>query len=78
MRATFFYDYGLIGNDNFNEIKRSSYGVSLDWNSPLGPIQFIFPKAISPLKGDRFIKVSVISIPLRANSKISIALARLA
>jgi outer membrane protein insertion porin family len=52
MRLTFFYDYGFLGNDNFNELSRSSVGASIDWNSPLGPIQLIFPKAISPKDGD--------------------------
>jgi outer membrane protein insertion porin family len=52
MRMTFFYDYGMIGNDSLSEEARSSYGASLDWQSPLGPIQFIFPTALSPEEGD--------------------------
>jgi outer membrane protein insertion porin family len=52
MRATFFYDYGFIGNESFSEKSRCSYGLSIDWRSPLGPLQFIFPRAITPFPGD--------------------------
>jgi len=38
MRLTFFYDYGMIGEENFDEIKRGGYGVSLEWYSPIGHI----------------------------------------
>jgi outer membrane protein insertion porin family len=52
LRFTTFYDYGMLGEDNFTDIKRSSYGFSFDWVSPLGPLQFIFPQALDDKEGD--------------------------
>ncbi len=46
MRLTFFLDYGMIGVDSFDEIKRASYGTSIEWYSPIGPVNLIFGKAI--------------------------------
>ena len=48
MRWSLFYDYGMIGIDNFDEINKSGYGISIDWYSPVGPLQFIFSRAINP------------------------------
>ncbi len=53
MRLTFFYDYGMIGEDNFDEIVRSGAGSAIEWISPVGPIQFVFSKALNPEEGDR-------------------------
>jgi len=53
MRLTGFYDYGMIGEESFNEIKRSSAGVMLEWQSGFGPINLIFAKALNPGKHDR-------------------------
>lgn len=53
MRLAFFYDHGFIGEDTFNEIERNSYGVSLEWFSPMGPINLIWGWAINPDKLDR-------------------------
>ena len=53
MRLTGFYDYGMIGEESFNEIKRSSVGVMLEWQSGFGPINLIFAKALNPGKHDR-------------------------
>jgi outer membrane protein insertion porin family len=53
MRLAFFYDIGMIGEDNFNEIKRSGTGVVLEWQSPMGPINLIFAKALDDEPGDR-------------------------
>lgn len=52
MRGSMFFDYGMIGDDDFEE-KRASTGVSIEWISPLGPIQFIFAKALNDKSGDR-------------------------
>ena len=46
MRWALFYDYGMIGEDNFTDTKRSSTGAVLEWVSPLGPLQLIFAKAL--------------------------------
>jgi len=42
MRLAFFYDYGMIGEDSFNEITRSSTGVVVEWQSGFGPINLVF------------------------------------
>lgn len=46
MRWGVFYDYGMIGEDNFDDIQRSGAGAFISWNSPVGPIQFIFAEAL--------------------------------
>jgi outer membrane protein insertion porin family len=48
MRLAFFLDYGMIGEKRFDEIKRAGYGVSLEWYSPMGPINLIFGRAKNP------------------------------
>ncbi len=53
MRLAFFYDYGMIGDNSFTEIKRSSAGAVVEWQSPFGPINLVFAKAINPEDGDR-------------------------
>jgi outer membrane protein insertion porin family len=52
MRGALFFDYGMIGDKNFDE-KRASAGAALEWISPMGPIQFIFAKPIKKEDGDR-------------------------
>jgi outer membrane protein insertion porin family len=52
VRVTAFYDYGMLGEDSFSDFQRSSVGISFDWISPIGPIQFIFPKALGVKEGD--------------------------
>lgn len=53
MRLTGFYDYGMIGEEKFDEIKRSSVGVMLEWQSGFGPINLVFAKALDDKKNDR-------------------------
>ena len=52
MRATAFIDYGMIGEKSLSEIKRGGYGVSLEWFSPVGPLQLVFANPIGDKKGD--------------------------
>jgi len=52
MRWGLFYDHGLIGENSFTDIQRSGAGALISWFSPVGPLQFIFAKAISPEDGD--------------------------
>lgn len=52
MRATAFVDYGMIGEKSFSEIKRGGYGVSLEWFSPVGPLQLVFANPIGDQPGD--------------------------
>jgi outer membrane protein insertion porin family len=53
MRLAFFYDYGMIGEDSIDEIKKEGYGVALEWFSPMGPINLVFAKARNPEDLDR-------------------------
>ncbi len=52
MRWGLFYDYGMIGQDSFNDINRSGTGALVEWISPFGPMQFIFAQALDNEKGD--------------------------
>lgn len=52
MRWALFYDYGMIGENSFSEIKKAGTGALISWFSPVGPLQFIFSKAVSPEEGD--------------------------
>ncbi|UPT77228.1 outer membrane protein assembly factor BamA [Sulfurovum sp. XGS-02] len=53
MRLAFFYDYGMIGEDSFDEITRSSTGVVLEWQSGFGPINLVFAYPIDEKTGDQ-------------------------
>jgi outer membrane protein insertion porin family len=55
LRIFGFYDYGMTGDKNFDEIKRSSTGVGFEWaKSPLGvPLQLFYAKALDDKEGDR-------------------------
>jgi len=46
-----FIDYGAVGENNLN-ITRSSYGIELDWITPMGPISFIWAWPIKSEKED--------------------------
>ncbi|MFB1033237.1 MAG: outer membrane protein assembly factor BamA, partial [Aliarcobacter cryaerophilus] len=52
MRWGLFYDYGMIGQNSFSEIKRSGTGALLEWISPMGPLQLIFAKPVGDKPGD--------------------------
>jgi len=52
MRLAFFYDYGMIGEDSFSEITRSSVGAVIEWQSAFGPINLVFAKALDAEPGD--------------------------
>lgn len=53
MRLAFFYDYGMIGEDSFNETTRSSAGAVIEWQSAFGPINLVFAEALDDDIGDR-------------------------
>jgi len=46
-----FIDNGKIGDNNLN-ISRSSYGVSIDWITPIGPLDFTWAFPINNHEGD--------------------------
>ncbi|MBZ7934754.1 outer membrane protein assembly factor BamA [Campylobacter sp. W0065] len=52
LRGSIFFDYGMIGRKNLDEIKRMSTGVGLEWITPIGPLQLIFAKPLNKKKGD--------------------------
>ncbi|NPA55602.1 MAG: outer membrane protein assembly factor BamA [Epsilonproteobacteria bacterium] len=47
-----FVDYGAVGETSLN-IDRSSYGVSIDWITPMGPLNFTWAKPIKTKEGDK-------------------------
>ncbi len=53
MRWAVFYDYGMIGENSFSETKRSSTGALISWQSPVGPVQFIFAQPIDDEADDK-------------------------
>jgi len=53
MRLAFFYDHGMVGRSQLNEITKEGYGVALEWFSPMGPINLVFGKARNPDALDR-------------------------
>ena len=53
MRWGLFYDYGMIGDNTFNQLKRSGAGALVEWISPVGPLQFIFSKPIDAEETDK-------------------------
>lgn len=52
MRWGLFYDYGMIGKTEFNQIQRSSTGALFEWISPVGPLQLIFAQPLDDKDGD--------------------------
>ena len=53
MRLAFFFDYGMIGDDNFDEFKRAGTGAQIEWFSPMGPITLVFAYPLMKKEGDR-------------------------
>jgi len=53
MRWELFYDRGMVGEDTFNQIERSGAGLAISWMSPVGPLQFIFARALDAKPEDK-------------------------
>ena len=52
MRWAIFYDFGMIGENDLTEIKRSGVGALFEWISPVGPLQLIFANALDADEND--------------------------
>ncbi|EOH1976781.1 outer membrane protein assembly factor BamA [Campylobacter coli] len=52
LRGSVFFDYGMIGNKNLDEIQRMSTGLGIEWITPIGPLQLVFTKPLNDKKGD--------------------------
>lgn len=53
MRVALFYDFGMIGENKFNEVVRGGYGGALEWQSPMGPLNLVFATPENKHDGDR-------------------------
>ncbi len=53
MRFGLFVDWGWIGEESLDEFSRGGYGVSLEWFSPMGPLQLVYANAINPDGDDK-------------------------
>ncbi|WP_456451660.1 outer membrane protein assembly factor BamA [Hydrogenimonas sp.] len=53
MRLAFFFDYGMIGDESFDEFKRAGTGAQIEWFSPMGPITLVFAYPLMEEEGDR-------------------------
>jgi len=51
LRGALFFDYGMIG-ENGLDIKRAGTGLSVEWVSPMGPINLIFASPLLQKVGD--------------------------
>ena len=51
-RFSTFMDYGFVGRTSIDQISRGSYGISFDWYSAIGPLQFVFANPINKQYGD--------------------------
>lgn len=55
MRLVTFFDYGMIGDKDWNESKRYSAGVGIEWMTPVGPLSLYY---VEPLKEEKWDKTS--------------------
>ncbi len=51
LRGALFFDYGMIGESSLN-IKRAGTGLSVEWVSPMGPINLVFASPLLQKRGD--------------------------
>lgn len=52
LRGNVFFDYGMIGKSNLDEIQRMSTGIGVEWITPIGPLQLVFAQPLNDKKGD--------------------------
>jgi outer membrane protein insertion porin family len=53
MRLAFFLDYGMIGDDSFDDMTRAGTGAQIEWFSPMGPITLVFAYPLMEEDGDK-------------------------
>lgn len=51
MRFVTFFDWGTIGDDNFDEVTRYSVGAGIEWATPIGPLQLFW---VNPLNDEEY------------------------
>ena len=47
MRLVTFFDYGMIGDNSWNEEERYSTGAGIEWMTPMGPLQLYFVRPLN-------------------------------
>ncbi|NLK66065.1 MAG: outer membrane protein assembly factor BamA [Campylobacteraceae bacterium] len=47
MRFVTFFDYGMIGDNSWNEVERYSVGAGIEWRTPVGPLQLFWVKPLN-------------------------------
>ena len=53
MRLVAFFDYGMIGDNDWNEEERYSAGGGIEWMTPMGPLQLYFTKPLNEKPNDK-------------------------
>ncbi|MDA3046873.1 outer membrane protein assembly factor BamA [Campylobacter sp. JMF_01 NE2] len=53
MRLVTFFDYGMIGDNDWNEEERYSAGAGIEWLTPMGPLQLYFTKPLNEKPHDK-------------------------
>ncbi len=53
MRLNLFADFGMIGDGSIGDISRYSTGYAIEWLSPMGPLNLIFPMYSNSKPTDR-------------------------
>lgn len=47
MRFVTFFDYGMIGDEDWNEVEKYSVGAGIEWRTPVGPLQMYWVKPLN-------------------------------
>lgn len=63
MRFVTFFDWGAIGDDDFDEVTRYSVGAGIEWTTPIGPLQLFW---VNPLNDEEYDKTNNIEFTIGA------------